>query len=92
MIQAARRVILCVDHTKFGRQSISRLCDLDAISTLITDQTPPADIFAALERAGIELIVTSSGVAPVLPGWPDRDSRAAASAREAAAERKRFID
>ena len=96
MIQAARRVILCVDHTKFGRQSISRLCGLDAIGTVITDQTPPADIFAALEQAGIELIVTSVGPVPVLPGRPDRDLRAASRAREAAeeaaAERDRFID
>ena len=92
MIQTARRVILCVDHTKFGRQSISRLCDLDAISTLITDQTPPADIFAALEHAGIELIVTSTGPAPVLPGRPDRDPRAVTRARQAADERDRFID
>ncbi|MSU33532.1 MAG: DeoR/GlpR transcriptional regulator [Pedosphaera sp.] len=60
MMQAARRVILCVDHTKFGRQSISQLCVLDAIDTVITDQLPPADIHAALEKAGVELIVTSS--------------------------------
>ncbi len=59
MMQAARRVILCVDHTKFGRQSISQLCVLEAIDTVITDQLPPADIQAALAKAGVELIVTS---------------------------------
>ena len=59
MMQASRRVILCVDHTKFGRQSISQLCVLDAIDTLVTDQLPSAEMQSALEKAGVELIVTS---------------------------------
>lgn len=68
MMQAARRVILCVDHTKFGRQSISRLCALEAIDTLITNQTPPADMQAALKQAGVELIVAlPDGPKVVLP-------------------------
>ncbi len=71
MMQAARRVILCVDHTKFGRQSISQLCVLDAIDTVITDQLPPADIQAALAKAGVELIVTSDeGPKVILPNRP----------------------
>jgi DeoR family transcriptional regulator, fructose operon transcriptional repressor len=56
MMEAARRVILCVDHTKFGRQSISQLCTLDAIDTLITNELPPPDMQAALANAGVELI------------------------------------
>ena len=60
MMRAARRVILCVDHTKFGRQSISQLCVLEAIDTVITDELPPADIQAALEKGGVELILASS--------------------------------
>jgi len=66
MMQAARRVILCVDHTKFGRQSISRLCDLGAVDTVITDLTPSTEMQAALERAGVELIVASADGAKVL--------------------------
>src|SRR5439155_25003188 len=27
MIQAARKIIFCIDSTKFGRQSITKLCD-----------------------------------------------------------------
>ena len=60
MMQAARRVILCVDHTKFGRQSISRLCGLDAIDTLITDEMPPQEMQMALEKSKVELIVASA--------------------------------
>src|SRR6185436_19867465 len=54
MIQAAQRVVLCVDHTKFGRLSISQLCGLDAIDTLITDQAPTAEMQGALQAAGVE--------------------------------------
>jgi DeoR family fructose operon transcriptional repressor len=60
MMRASRRVVLCVDHTKFGRQSISQLCALDAINTVITDQAPPTEMRAAFSRAGVELIVASA--------------------------------
>ena len=60
MMHAARRVVLCVDHTKFGRQSISHLCALDVIDTLITDEAPPAEMRAALSKAGVEVIVASA--------------------------------
>ena len=66
MMQAAQRIILCVDHTKFGRQSISQLCGLDAIDTLITDQAPSAEMEAALRSAGVELIVASPEGAKVI--------------------------
>src|SRR5438552_1569604 len=34
MIHAAQRVIFCIDHTKFGRKSISPMCDLEVIDTI----------------------------------------------------------
>lgn len=78
MMKAARRVVLCVDHTKFGRQSISRLCELDAIDTLITDQVPLPEMQRALKAAGVELIVASAdGPQVILPAQP----RAARPAR-----------
>jgi DeoR/GlpR family transcriptional regulator of sugar metabolism len=57
MIKAARQVVLCIDHTKFGRQSIARLCGLEVIDALITNQPPPNDVQIALSRADVELIV-----------------------------------
>ena len=94
MIQASRRVILCVDHTKFGRQSISRLCNLSALGTIITDQLPPREIYDSIEQTGIELIVTGADSNPVLLGRKIDNSPAASDvmAAEAAAERDRFID
>ncbi len=66
MMQAARRVILCLDQSKFGRQSISRLCGLDAIDTLITDGAPPPEMITALENARVELIVASADGSKVI--------------------------
>ena len=71
MMQTAQRVVLCVDHTKFGRLSISKLCGLESIDTLITDQPPATEMQAALQSAGVELIVASTeGPKIVLPTPP----------------------
>ena len=57
MIHAARRVIFCIDSSKFGRQSISQLCDLDAIDIVVTDKPVPAEIAKALRKAEVEIVV-----------------------------------
>jgi DeoR/GlpR family transcriptional regulator of sugar metabolism len=57
MIQAARKVIFCIDATKFGRQSISKLCELEVIDTIVTDKAAPPDLVKALRKRGIEVIL-----------------------------------
>lgn len=59
MIQAARTVIFCIDSTKFGRQSITKLCDLATIDTIVTDKAAPANLVRALRKQGIEVVVAS---------------------------------
>ena len=59
MIQAARKVIFCIDSSKFGRQSISKLCDLDVIDTLVADAGVPAEMVKALRKRGVEVVVTT---------------------------------
>ncbi|HXG48342.1 MAG TPA: DeoR/GlpR family DNA-binding transcription regulator [Methylomirabilota bacterium] len=59
MIQAARKVIFCIDSSKFGRQSISKLCDLETADVLVTDKPPPADLTRALRKSGVELVVAT---------------------------------
>ena len=59
MIQAARKVIFCIDSTKFGRQSITKLCDLATIDAVVTDKAAPADLLRALRKQGIKVIVAS---------------------------------
>lgn len=59
MIQAAQKVIFCLDHTKFGRHSLSTLCDLATIDIVVTDAEAPADLTDALRNEGVEVIIAS---------------------------------
>jgi DeoR family fructose operon transcriptional repressor len=62
MIRAAHKVIFCLDHTKFGRQSVLTLCGLDNVNTIVTDDQAPADLVAQLRAKEIEVVI-----APVNP-------------------------
>ena len=57
MMRGARQVIFCLDHTKFGRQSVSFLCALDGIHTIVTDREAPPDLVGVLRTRGIEVII-----------------------------------
>lgn len=57
MMRGSRRVIFCLDHTKLGRQSISFLCGLDSIHTIVTDNQASPDLVAGLRARGIEVVV-----------------------------------
>ncbi len=61
MLNASRKVILCVDSSKFGRQSITKLCDLDVIDVIVTDKGAPAAMVKALRKKGIEVILAAAG-------------------------------
>lgn len=57
MLKAAQKVIFCLDHTKFGRQSVSPLCELDRVHTVVTDSQAPQELVNSLRERGIEVIV-----------------------------------
>ena len=57
MLKAAHKIIFCLDHTKFGRQSVSPLCGLDMIDTIVTDSQAPAELVASLRERGVEVIL-----------------------------------
>ena len=59
MIRAAAKVIFCLDHSKFGRRSVSPLCDLEQIDTIVTDSKAPTELVEQLRAKGIEVIVAS---------------------------------
>lgn len=70
MINAARRVIFCIDSSKFGRQSISKLCDLDVIDSVVTDSGAPAEFLEMLQRRKIHVLVAGSDVVEAAPELP----------------------
>lgn len=63
MMRAARRVIFCLDHTKFGRKSISPLAGLDGLAAVVTDERAPAEVVEAIRGRGVEVVL-----APSAPG------------------------
>ena len=60
MLKAAAKIIFCLDHTKFGRQSVSPLCGLDMIDTVVTDSHAPHKLVAGLRERGVEVILAPS--------------------------------
>lgn len=60
MIRAAQRVIFCFDSSKIGRKSVSFLCDLDCIDTIVTDQGAPTELVCALQQKGIQVVVAGA--------------------------------
>jgi DeoR family transcriptional regulator, fructose operon transcriptional repressor len=68
MINAAKKVIFCFDHTKFGRQSVSPLCDLECIDTIVTDSGAPLELIEVLRAKQLEVIVAQSATNSNSPG------------------------
>lgn len=52
----ARETVLLVDHAKFLAPSLFKIVDFDAISRVVSDQTPPAKWIEFLNAKGIEII------------------------------------
>ena len=57
MIRAAGKVILCLDNTKFGRRSLSRLCDLSAIDSIVTDPGVSSSLLKQLQNTGLNVVL-----------------------------------
>ncbi len=62
--RAARRVLL-VDSGKFGNAHLERICDLAAITDLVTDSVPAPELTGALDRAGVRGIIAGDVAADV---------------------------
>jgi DeoR/GlpR family transcriptional regulator of sugar metabolism len=56
MLKSAQRIIFCLDHTKFNRRSVSPLCELDVVDTIVTDAQAPADLIDQLKQKGIKVV------------------------------------
>jgi len=57
MLKSAQKIIFCLDHSKFGRQSVSPLCGLDMIDVVVTDSQAPQELVAGLRERGVEVIM-----------------------------------
>ena len=57
MMEAAKKTVLLVDSSKFGKKGFSKICDCDKIAHIITDDKIPQDYLAAFRELGIEVTV-----------------------------------
>jgi len=56
-VSQAEKVLVVADHSKVGKIAPALIAPLSKISRLVTDPGLPPDVRAALERAGLEVIV-----------------------------------
>ncbi len=57
MINAATKVIVLADATKFGRKGFGRICGLERVDTIITDTEAPENLIAKCRDKGVEVLV-----------------------------------
>jgi len=57
MMAGAQKIIVCLDHTKFGRRSVTSLATLEPIDTVVTDSAAPLDVVESIRTAGVEVII-----------------------------------
>jgi DeoR/GlpR family transcriptional regulator of sugar metabolism len=57
MMAGAQKIIICLDHTKFGRRSVTLLSTLEPIDTVVTDAAAPPDLVESIRAVGVEVVV-----------------------------------
>jgi DeoR family transcriptional regulator, aga operon transcriptional repressor len=57
MISRASRVIVVADGSKVGQDCLARICDLSAVSELVTDASANAEALTAIRAAGVTVAV-----------------------------------
>ena len=57
MIEAARKVVVAADHTKFGRGSVIHLAPLDAADVVVSDAGLETQFREMLKGKGVEVVV-----------------------------------
>jgi DeoR/GlpR family transcriptional regulator of sugar metabolism len=61
MINAAQRVIFCLDHTKLGRRSVLPLCGIECVDVVVTDEGAPSELVESLHQRNIEVVLAPLG-------------------------------
>ena len=57
MIEAAQKVVVLADSSKFGRRGFSKICDLESVDRIITDSNIQPLYLERLRERGIEVTV-----------------------------------
>ena len=57
MINAAQKVVVLADSSKFGQRGFGRICALEDIDVIVTDERIPEQMISIIEEAGVDLII-----------------------------------
>lgn len=57
MMKAASQTIILADSSKFGQRGFGRICALEDIDVIITDDKIPEQMVAMIEEASVDLII-----------------------------------
>ena len=57
VMERAENVIVAVDHSKFGRSGLVRICEPGRVDSLVTDEPPPEPLRGKLEAAEVEILL-----------------------------------
>ena len=60
MMQAAEKTIILADSTKFGRRGFGKICKLDDIDIIITDDGITQEMKDHLEETGVQIIIAKT--------------------------------
>ena len=55
MLAAAEKSVVAVDHTKFGRIALAKICDLQQIDLLLTDSALDADLLSRMRKLNVNI-------------------------------------
>jgi DeoR family transcriptional regulator, aga operon transcriptional repressor len=55
MLLAARRRVIVADGSKLGEVELAKVCDLNEVSTVVTDQTADPAVVAEIEASGVSV-------------------------------------
>lgn len=57
MMRAASQTIILADSSKFGQRGFGRICSLEDIDVIVTDDRIPEQMVKIIEDAGVDLVV-----------------------------------
>ena len=60
MIEAAQKVVVLADSTKFGRRGFSKICDLESVDRIITDRGVQSLYLDRLRECGTEVTLVDA--------------------------------
>ena len=57
-LERARQVVVLCDSSKFDHRALARICGLEQVHVLVTDETPPPHLVRTLQSHRVEIVVT----------------------------------